>query len=477
MRSVAWRVLFACLAVAAVAVGTVAYVAGQATREGFRTYVQAGTSAYAQRVADSLADYYASNGSWRGVENLLPALGRPFDDRLVVADANGTVVADSARQVVGRPAAQLGLGEPTAVIVDQKKVGDVYLPSGGQGRGPMMGGGMGRMMQGGARGADTSTVPAGPTPEDLFQDTVTRGILYGSAGAVALAVVLSLLLTRQIVRPLDALAAASQRLAAGDLSHRVPVRSRDEVGAVATAFNAMAESLERNEQARRNLLADVAHELRTPLTIIEGTADGIIDGVLEPTPEQLGIIREEAEVLTKLVGDLRDLSLAEAGQLHLDRASQDLAELVGKVARGFEPAAQRKDLGLIFRAEPGLSSASVDGTRLAQAVGNLVSNAIRHTPAGGRVEVSVGRDPDAPGRALIVVADSGEGISAEDLPHIFERFYRADKSRSRRSGGSGLGLAIAKQLVEAHGGRLAAKSSPGEGSTFTISLPLDGNRV
>ena len=473
MRSVAWRVLLACLAVAGVAVGTVAYIAGQATDEGFRAYVQTGSSVYAQRVSQSLADYYTTNGTWRGVENLLPALMRPSDDRLVVADDNGTVVADSAGQAVGRPAAQLGLGQPTPITVEQKQLGSVYLPSGGQGRGAMMGGGPGRMMPGSGQYSPAAPpASTGPTPEDVLQASVSRGLLWGSAGAVALAIVLSLVLTRQIVRPLDALASASRRLAAGDLSHRVPVQSRDEVGAVAAAFNAMAESLERNERARRNLLADIAHELRTPLTVIEGTADGILDGVLDPTPEQLGIIKEEAELLANLVGDLRDLSLAEAGQLRLDRASQDLAELVGKVTRGFEPAAQGKGLQLVVEAEPDLPHANVDARRLAQAVGNLVSNAVRHTPAGGRVLVNAERDRVAPNRALISVADSGQGISAEDLPHVFERFYRADKSRSRRSGGSGLGLAIAKQLVEAHGGSLVAQSEPGQGSTFTISLPL-----
>ncbi|MCL5110461.1 MAG: HAMP domain-containing histidine kinase [Chloroflexi bacterium] len=473
-RSIALRMLLASLAVAVVAIGTVAYAAGQFTNQGFQAYVQTGTTQYANRVAQSLADYYASNGSWQGVDNLLPALARPFDERLVVADTKGTVVADSAQTGVGRPASQLGLGDATPVLVDGKEVGQYYLPSGSGGRGPGMMGGAGRMGQTGPRATTTSVSgqAAGPTPEDLFQTTVTRGLWLGAGAAALLAVTLSLLLTRQIVRPLNALAAGARRLASGDLGHRVPISSTEEVGAVATAFNAMAASLEQDEQARRALLADIAHELRTPLTIIEGTADGILDGVLEPNPEQVGIIKEEADLLAKLVADLRDLSLAEAGQIKLERSPQDLGELVGKAVRGFEPTAQQKGVALSFASQPGLRPANVDATRLVQALGNLIGNALRHTPAGGSVSVRVGPDPVASGRYLISVADTGEGIAPADLEHIFERFYRADKSRSRRSGGTGLGLAIARQMVEAHGGRVWAESVPGKGSTFYIGLPV-----
>jgi signal transduction histidine kinase len=472
IRSIALRMLLACLAVAAVAIGTVAFAAGQFTSQGFQTYVQAGNTQYAVRVVQSLADYYATNHSWQGVDNLLPALARPFDERMVVADASGTVVADSAQSGVGQLASQLGLGDSVPVLADGKEVGQLYLPSGSSGRGPGMMGGVGRMMQGSARTATPVNGQITPqTAEDLFQGTVTRGIWLGAGAAAILAVVLSLLLTRQIVRPLSALAAGARRLAMGDLSHRVPVSSSAEVGAVATAFNAMAASLEQDETARRSLLADIAHELRTPLTIIEGTADGILDGVLEPTAEQIGIIKEEADLLAKLVADLRDLSLAEAGQLKLERSHQDLGELVGRAVKGFEPAAQQKGIQLTFTTQPGPEKANVDAARLLQTIGNLIGNALRHTPAGGSVSVAVNPAAHTSLHYLISVADTGEGIAPDDMPHIFERFYRADKSRSRRSGGTGLGLAIAKQMVEAHGGHIWAESDLGRGSTFYITLP------
>lgn len=477
MRSVALRLLLAFVAVAAVAVGTVALAANQATQEGFRTYVQMGGTMYASRTADTLASYYARSGSWQGVDQALFSLLRSGDDRLVLADPSGTVVADTGQQLTGKKTTEANLGTATAVEVGQRQVGSLYVlgsPT-GRGMGPGMSGAPGMMgrWQGGARQpGDLPGTQAVVTPEESFLATVNRGLLFGAVGAGVLAIGLSLLLTRQITHPLNALAAGSQRIAKGDLSHRVEPKSHDEIGEVARAFNAMAASLERDEQARQHLLADIAHELRTPLTVIEGTADGILDGVLEASPEQIGIIKEEAGLLAKLVADLRDLSLADAGQLRLERQPEDLAEVVGRAVRGFEPAARERGLKLAMAEKEPLPLVSVDADRLAQAVGNLISNAVRHTPAGGAVTISVGKDPGEPGKALVAIADTGEGIPAEDLPHIFERFYRADKSRSRRSGGSGLGLAIVKQLVEAHGGRVWAESERARGSSFFISLPV-----
>lgn len=473
MRSVAWRLLLAFLAVTAVAVGTVAYAANQATTTGFRQYVEMGHSAYARRVATDLATFYAANGGWRGVEGVLAQYARFPGDRLVLVDAGGQVIADSAGELPGRREQDLGLNSGTPVVVNNQTVGSLYVLTasapGGMGHGMM---GQGRMMDQHGHG---ETVTVASTPEEDFLANVNRGLLFGAGGAVLLAVVLSLFLTRQIVRPLASLAAAARRVAGGELGYHVEVRSGDEIGAVASAFNTMSTSLKRNEEARRNLLADIVHELRTPLTVIEGTADGIIDGVLPPTPEQLGIIKEEAGLLAKLVADLRDLSLAEAGRLVLERQPEDLEEVVGRAVRRFEGEARERGVALTLRrAENGdLPPVTIDATRIAQAVGNLISNAIRHTPAGGTVEVVVGRDGERPGGAMVVVSDTGEGIAPEDLPFVFERFYRADKSRSRRSGGSGLGLAIARQLVEAHGGSISAVSEPGRGSSFRILLPFD----
>lgn len=469
MRSVAVRLLLAFAAVAAVAVGTVAYAANQATQESFRTYVEMGGTMYANRIGLSLADYYNETGSWRGVEPYLASLQTGAGDRLILVDRDGTVVADTEQQTEGKRADDLSLNSGTPVTIDGTVVGVLHVLGSAASR-PMMGPGM--MGRGSPRWTDDSTQMMMTTPEQSFLDSVNSGLLWGAVAAGVLAIGLSLLLTRQIVSPLNALALGSRRIAGGNLSYRVDEGSRDEIGSVARAFNAMAESLERDEVSRRHLLADIAHELRTPLTVIEGTADGILDGVLEPSPEQIGIIKEEAGLLAKLVADLRDLSLAEAGQLRLDRQPEDLADVVAKAVRGFEPEARERGQALTVVPTGQLPLLQIDAGRMAQAVTNLVSNAVRHTPPGGTITVSVGSDPANQGRALVVVTDTGEGIAAEDLPYVFERFFRADKSRSRRSGGSGIGLAIVKQLVEAHGGAVAVESERGKGSSFRISLPI-----
>ena len=475
MHSVAWRLLLSFLTVIMLGVGVVAYVANQAATSGFQAYVASGGRMYVARTAQSLADYYARVRSWNGVDVVLPALARQADDRLVLADPSGSVIADTGGDWVGRSVAELNLDAPTPIYLGQQQVGELYvlLASPARGLGASNGpAGMGRGMGAGRRAGDTLATAVVQPPEQSFLDSINRAVWLGALGASVLAVALSLLLTRQLTRPLRALAMGARRLAAGDLTYRVPTTSKDEIGEVAEAFNAMATNLERGEQLRRNLLADVAHELNTPLTVIEGTADGMLDGVLPISAEQLEIIREEAGLLSRLVADLRDLSLAEAGQLKLDRQPQDLGDVVAQAVRGFEPLADQRGLRLEISLPAEAPLVEADAVRLAQAVGNLVSNAVRHTPSGGRVSVRVQPDPTRADQALIVVSDTGEGIASDDLPYVFDRFYRADKSRSRRSGGSGLGLAIAKQIVEAHGGRIWAESRVGQGSTFYIALPV-----
>jgi signal transduction histidine kinase len=290
------------------------------------------------------------------------------------------------------------------------------------------------------------------------------------AGVVGLG--LAALLVRQITHPLSSLIEASSRIAGGDLGVRVPMESKDELGELAATFNRMAHSLETQEILRRNLMADVAHELRTPLTGIQGTIEALQDGVFPVTAENLNAIHEGVLLLNRLVEDLRTLANAEAGQLPLERLPLELADLCGRRVAAFQPQALARQITLTFQREAPTLTICGDGERLGQVLNNLLDNALRHTPAGGTVQLSL---RPAPGCARLAVIDTGPGIAPADLPHLFDRFYRADGSRNRRTGGSGLGLAIARQLVHAHGGRIWAESPlAGQegGSAFLVELPL-----
>ncbi len=288
------------------------------------------------------------------------------------------------------------------------------------------------------------------------------------AAGVALAVIFgALLLSRAVLRPVHALTLAARGLGEGDLGRRVPVSGRDEIAQLGGAFNRMAESIQAGEERQRRLTSDIAHELRTPLANLRGYLEALRDGVVEPTPELLDSLHEEALLQQRIVDDLQDLALAEAGALTYHRTEVELRELLETGRQAHRAQAEAAGVRLTLEA-PRPVSVTADPDRLRQVVGNLVGNALRATAPGGTVTLALTADPE---RAVVEVRDTGKGIPPEDLPHLFERFWRADAARGRATGGSGLGLSIARQIVTDHDGTIEVRSAVGVGTTFTIALP------
>lgn len=276
---------------------------------------------------------------------------------------------------------------------------------------------------------------------------------------------------RDIARPLANVMEAADAVAEGNLSVRVPEGSPGAFGRLARTFNRMLSELQRADEQRRNLTADVAHELRTPLHIIQGNLEGILDGVYQPTPEHIQATLDETRLLARLVDDLRTLSLAESGQLLLKKEAVPVGELLADVGTSFSGQAEAAGIDLrVVRDDASAMTINADVGRLHQVLGNLMVNALRHTPPGGTITLAGERIPDG---VRLTVRDTGEGIPPEDLPYVFDRFWRGNRSRSHADGaGGGLGLAIARQLVQLHGGRIEVESQVGRGTTFTIELPV-----
>jgi signal transduction histidine kinase len=450
IHSVRWRLFLSFLLVIVVAVGVVAFFVSRTASNEVEQYETQTLNVRIGRVGALLARYYAERHDWAGVEPVVEQIGRLYSQRVVVVDQEGLVVADSHGMMpVGEP----GEFEPP----------DRGIP----------------IMAGQARFGTLVVLPQGPPPlpGDVAADeasvrslsgSINRYLVWGGLLGVVVAALLTLLLSRRILSPVESLAQAARGLSRGDFSRRVKVRSKDEFGELARTFNSMAEDLERTEQLRRNLVADVAHELRTPLSNIQGHLEAIRDGLLRPEPATLDSIYEEVLLLARLVEDLQELTLAEAGQLTLVRQSADVAEIVRRAVAAAQPPAEAKGLTLETNLHVRRATAEVDPERIGQVLRNLLSNAITHASEGGRITVDLKDEGD---QLRIGVADTGAGIPPEDLPYVFERFYRVDRSRVRATGGAGLGLTIAKRLVEAHGGTIGVESELGKGSRFSFTLP------
>jgi signal transduction histidine kinase len=440
--SLAWKLLLGFVVVIAVSVATFAALANRSTeREVRRAIGQA--PPMPQLAAEQLSAYFRGRGSWEGVDRLLAGghmagmmgmMGRGAAD-LVVVDSNGL-------PLVGERIAHVDTSTGTPIVVDGVIVGYVLPPS------------VDRALQ-----AERETLAR-----------VNQAILVAALLSLAAALVGATVLTAGLLKPVRELTVAARAMAAGDLSRRVVVRGQDEVGELSQAFNHMGESLQQAESLRRDMTADIAHELRNPLSVMQARVEAVIDGIYPPAVEHLQPVLEQTRLLSRLVEDLRTLALADAGQLGLDRQEIDLAGVVARTVAGYQAQAQAAGVELRAHLAEGVR-VEADPGRIEQVIGNLLSNALRHAPPGSVAEVRLEALAQS---ARLEVADAGEGIPAEALPNVFERFYRADRSRSREAGGSGLGLAISRQLIAVHGGTIAAANRPQGGAIFRIDLPLAG---
>jgi two-component system OmpR family sensor kinase/two-component system sensor histidine kinase BaeS len=460
-----------------VAVGAIALLINRTTGAEFRQYITHSGMRASGSGLQQLVSYYEQQGSWRGVESLLGqgvivsgSMGLPMmgtnpppglpGGRLdvVLADSSGKVVFDSTGRLEGR---RLSLRERSRALPITKSESDTVI------------------------GYLLLAVPDRPGPlgtlEQQFLDRMRRVLVVGAGLAVALGLVVGVVLSRSLTAPLQRLAAAARAVARGDLGSQVKAEGGAEIAEVGRAFNEMTGALAEAETQRQNLVADVAHELRTPLTVVQGSLQAILDGVYPMDKAEIARLYDETRLLSRLVDDLRELALADAGQLSLNLEPTDAAQVIEATIEGLSLAAEAGEVRLTAETSKGLPWVRADCDRLAQVLRNLLVNALRHTPVGGSVAVSAFQS----GKALeFAVADTGEGIPAEDLPHVFERFWRADPARARPeraspdgsqgqwAGGSGLGLSVAQSLIEAQGGRMWAESQVGRGSTFHFTLPL-----
>ena len=455
MRSLKLKLTLAFLVIGLTGAVLVAVLVRQSTRSAFDQFV---LDRNQQELANYLQQYYQMHGSWEDVagylredagdsQHALPQ-GRRDPRRLMsrftLVAQDRTILYSGQPFFAGQAYSGRDLANSIPLMVGEKTVGwlapDDFSEQGQ--RNPL---------------------------DEMFLNRVNNAVLLSALIAAALALLLGGLLAFTLTRSLQELTLASEELARGNLGRQVAIRSRDELGELAEAFNKMSRDLARATQARKQMTADIAHDLRTPLSVISGYTEALSDGKLPGTLETYQILHQETQYLRRMIEDLRLLSLADTGELLLNLQPVELGALLAQAAARHAMAAQQK--GVALYSEPGseLPPVSADPERLAQVFDNLIGNALRHTLTGGKIILTARRSSQ---NVRLEVQDTGSGIAPEDLPKVFDRFYRSDRSR-QQNGESGLGLAIAKSIVDAHGGTIGVESQVGRGTTFTILLPLD----
>ncbi len=453
IHTLQFRLFLAFVMVIVVVIGTVSIFVLQNTGSELEQFDVRTQQAQTDRTGFLLSYYYyMNNQSWEGVQAVVEQLGTSEGLHIVVTDVDGTLIANSQGGTLGKQYKTSAAGTK------------LFMP-----RSSMMGGMMSQPQQETAIGTLYINPENIPTLTRNLAATINRFLLWGGLLAITIALVITLYLSRRISSPVKVLTASARELGRGNFSQRVSIKGKGEIAELAQAFNSMADDLERDEKLRQNLVADTAHELRTPLTNLRGYLEAIKDDVIKPDAATIRSLYDEATLLTRLVDDLQELALADASELKLIKQPEAIPAVIQQAIISFQSQTADKGLSLRTDISDGLPLVDIDSQRIGQVLHNLIANAVTHTPQGGTITVTARK---AGNFVEVSVADTGEGVPAEELPNIFERFYRVDRSRSRRTGGSGLGLTIAKRLVEAHGGKINAVSELGKGSIFSFTLPV-----
>lgn len=448
MRSITHKLILAFISISMLSTLLVVVFTRWRNREEFRTFL---IDQNRPGLVLAFASYYHQHGSWEGIggAHFMPSQMQTMMSDSSTPGAFTLIDPDTGRVLLAGEGYQLGASVPAShmpngipIQANNKTVGVLLINR------PMY----------------RITAPGAAFLERINLQTFVGGLV-----AVGLALLLAVVLSSTLTRPIRELTLATHGLASGNPPQEVPVRSQDELGQLATSFNRMSNELSRSLELRRQMTADIAHELRTPLSVILGHAEAVHDGVLPASVETFEIVREEAERLEHLVDDLRTLSMADAGELKLVTQPYGVRELLSSAAKAYAHQARQKKITLAIQVQENLPPLQIDAKRMREVISNILDNALRYTPERGRVTISA-RMVDA--EIEIRVQDSGPGVDAEELDKIFERFYRTEVSRSREDGGSGLGFAIAKSIVERHMGRIWAESKPGRGLSVIIRFPI-----
>lgn len=450
MRSLAAKLTLAFLLVGLTGAFLVALIVRYRTQDEFGRLV---FDQNERILVEVLTRYYQQRGSWENVDAVFrisqqPVISERFPETrqelFIIADASGDVVYGRNPKQAGAVIAAKDLKKGSPIEVDNETVGWlIFLPT------------FDRWQPG--------------TLEGNFLLNVTRATTVSAIVATGIALIIGSILAFGLTRSLREMTAATELLAKGQLGHQVKVRSKDEIGTLAASFNLMSTEMARSTELRRKMTANIAHDLRSPLTVIMGYSEALSDGKIEPSQEIFNVVHTETLHLSRLIDDLKTLSLADARELPLVYQNISPVRLLQRTIDAHRVQADQKKVALVMEGSQDLPEIKVDVERMVQVLGNLMNNALRFTPMDGQIKLTANTVNDQ--AVCLQVADTGAGIPAEDLPFIFERSFRGDKARRQHDGETGLGLAIAKSLVEAQGGKITVESVLGQGSTFSITLP------